>query len=307
MIISASRRTDIPSFYSEWFMNRIREGSVLVRNPMNRQQVSRVDLSPDGVDCIVFWTKNPKPMLDRLDELGDYSFYFQFTLNSYGKDVEGGLPFKGKEIIDTFKRLSDKIGRERVIWRYDPIFLSDRYCSEYHVHYFERLAFQLKDYTEKCTISFIDIYSKIERNMLLLGMWSVSDEVKRELARDIATIALGYGLRVESCAEKIGLSDLGITRGRCIDDQLIERLINCPIDVKRDRGQRLECGCRVSIDIGAYNTCENGCKYCYANHSSASVRGNILNHDFGSPLLCGILTDEDKISERSLKSIRKSN
>ena len=156
MIISASRRTDIPTYYSEWFFNRLHEGYVLVRNPMNIHQVSKITLNPDVVDGIVFWTKNPTPMLDKLDQLNDYTYYFQFTLNAYGRDVETGVPSKNNVIIPAFQKLSDKIGPERVIWRYDPIFISKIYTIDYHLHYFEQLAKRLSPYTKKCTISFLD-------------------------------------------------------------------------------------------------------------------------------------------------------
>ena len=163
MIISASRRTDIPTYYSDWFFNRIKEGFVFVRNPMNAHQISRIDLRPDVVDGIVFWTKNPLPMLDRLDLLKEYTYYFQFTLTSYGEDVESNIPSKSNVIIPSFQRLSDKLGPERVIWRYDPIFLSQKYSIDYHIHYFEMLAKRLSLYTKKCTISFLDYYCNTEK------------------------------------------------------------------------------------------------------------------------------------------------
>jgi hypothetical protein len=162
MIISASRRTDIPAYYSEWFINRLKEKYVLVRNPLNAQQIGRVSLSPDAVDCIVFWTKNPGPMLDRLGKLKDYNYYFQFTLTPYGKGVEANLPSKSA-LTDTFKRLSDIIGREKVVWRYDPIIISNKYDIGYHEKYFDIIANGIKDHTEKCTISFLDFYNKISK------------------------------------------------------------------------------------------------------------------------------------------------
>ena len=168
MIISASRRTDIPAFYSEWFLNRIRDGYVLVRNPMNIHQVSRIRLSPDVVDCIVFWTKNPKPMVQRLEELKDYNFYFQFTLNSYATDVEPNVPSKGNDVIDTFIKLSEKIGANRIIWRYDPIIITDKYTIEYHTTYFEKLAQVLSGKFSKCVISFVDEYKKNSKTLKLL-------------------------------------------------------------------------------------------------------------------------------------------
>ena len=145
MIISASRRTDIPTYYSNWFLNRVKAGYVYVRNPMNAHQIS---FSPEVVDGMVFWTKNPIPMLDKLDALKDYMYYFQFTLNSYGVDVERNIPSKNKVIVPAFQRLSDLIGPDRVIWRYDPIFLSETYTMDYHIRYFEELAKRLYPYTK---------------------------------------------------------------------------------------------------------------------------------------------------------------
>ncbi len=145
MILSVSRRTDVPDCYSEWFVNRIKEGFLYVRNPMNAHQVSRISLAPDIVDCIVLWTKNPGNMLDKLEFLKDYMYYFQFTLTGYGKDIEPNLPDKQEVLLDTFKRLSDKIGRERVIWRYDPILLNERYTEEHHLDIFGKLAGSLAD------------------------------------------------------------------------------------------------------------------------------------------------------------------
>ena len=161
MILSVSRRTDIPAFYADWFFNRIKEGFIYVRNPMNIHQVSRISLSPSIIDCIVFWSKNPKPMLDRLDELKNYMYYFQFTINPYDIKLEEYVPTKSG-IIDTFKELSNKIGPERVIWRYDPIILTDTLTMEYHVKYFEELAKRLNGFTQTCVISFVDLYKKTE-------------------------------------------------------------------------------------------------------------------------------------------------
>jgi hypothetical protein len=261
MIISASRRTDIPAFFSEWFYNRIQEGYVLVQNPMNPHQVRNVDLTPDSVDCIVFWTKNPEPMLERLMELKDFPFYFQFTLNSYGEDVEENVP----DAINAFQRLSDKIGRERVIWRYDPILINPLYTESFHLESFERTASRLSDFTETCTISFLDHYRKIQKRMKQLEVQELSAGEKRRLAEQLVKIASAYGLKLETCAEDIELEDLGISHGKCIDDRLITRMTRCPLSVPKDKNQRLECGCVSSVDIGSYNTCRHGCKYCYAN------------------------------------------
>lgn len=305
MIISASRRTDIPTYYSDWFFNRIKEKFVLVRNPMSIHQVSRIDLSPDVVDCIVFWTKNPKPMLEKLDMLKDYKYYFQFTLNSYGKDIEENVPIKNNGVIETFKKLSDKIGAEKVVWRYDPIFVNEKYSLDYHVKYFEKLASQLNDYTEKCTISFIDFYAKITSNIKQYNIIQLSNEEKRQLAEKLSQIAFSYGLKMDTCAEGLELEDLNITHARCIDDRLISKIIGSRIKVDKDKNQRLECGCVASIDIGLYNTCRNGCKYCYANYSKNSVETNSIQYDKNSPLLCSKLDEnQDTIYDRKVVSLK---
>ena len=249
MIISASRRTDIPTYYSKWFFNRLKEGYVLVRNPMNAHQISKIPLNPDVVDGIVFWTKNPIPMLEKLDMLRDYMYYFQFTLNSYAQDVETHIPSKQSHVIPAFKKLSDLIGPNRVIWRYDPILLNDTYTPEYHIRYFERIAKELSSYTKKCTISFIDFYRNTTRNVSGLSLHDFPQEIQRNLAKELAAIAHSYGLMIDTCAEGIELQEYGIEHARCIDDRLLSKLLGCPLEVGKDKSQRLECGCIESLDI----------------------------------------------------------
>ena len=304
MIISASRRTDIPTYYSDWLLNRVKAGYAYVRNPMNAHQISRVSLSPEVVDGIVFWTKNPIPMLDKLDALRDYMYYFQFTLNSYGADVERNIPSKNNVIIPAFQRLSDLIGPDRVIWRYDPIFLSETYTMDYHIRYFEELAKRLSPYTKKCTISFLDFYRNTEKDMATLALGRFSVRQQEQLAKSLAEIAHSYGLRVDTCAEEIELQQYGIERARCIDDRLLGQLIQRPLRVKKDKNQRSGCGCVESLDIGAYNTCCNGCRYCYASHSEKTVETNSGKYDPDSPLLMGKVGPDDKITERKMFSCK---
>ncbi len=304
MIVSASRRTDLPAYYSGWFFNRLREGYALVRNPMSFHKVSEVSLAPKDVDCFVFWTKNPADMLPRLGELAGYRYYFQFTLTPYGRDMEPGLPPK-REVIDTFKRLSDAIGPERVIWRYDPILLSGKYVLDFHEESFGKIAQSLKGYTEKCIISFIDMYPKIEKSMTETGVRELSDGEKRYIAEKLPKAAFGCGLNIESCAELIELGDLGIGRASCIDPRLISRITGAPAAALKDRNQRPACGCAESVDIGAYGTCRSGCRYCYANGGKgAAVRsGGLYCED--SPLLCGRAEEGDEITERKQISSKR--
>jgi len=302
MILSVSRRTDIPSYYSDWFFNRIKEGFVYVRNPMNPHQVSKIVLAPEVVDCIVFWTKNPKPMLDRLNELKEYNYYFQFTLTGYGRDIESNIPHKKDKMIPVFQELSERIGAEKVIWRYDPILFTDKYTTEYHLKAFEQIATALKGYTEKCVISFVDEYTKTKRNMEAIGVFELKPPQLQTFAKKIAEIAKSNGMKIASCAESIDLEACGITRNSCIDKELIERIIGCRLNVNKDKNQRPTCGCVESVDIGTYNTCKNGCKYCYANYSAESVLKNCSKYDPQSPILCGVLDKNDKITERKVIS-----
>ncbi len=303
MIISASRRTDIPKYYSDWLVNRIKEGYVDVRNPMFTSQVSRYSLSPEIVDGIVFWTKDPAPMLKRLDEFSKYSYYFQISLTPYGKDIESNLPDK-HELINTFKELSSKIGSERVNWRYDPILLNDKYSMEYQLRAFGKIAAELNGYTKKVTISFIDDYK--------FGGKSVYTSLKTEeilaaqqnfLAEKISEIARDNGMFVDTCAEKIDLQKYGIEHARCVDSRIFERLNGCKLssnkkkykELAKDTAQRAECHCVDSIDIGWPNTCLNGCKYCYATSSETELEQNIKKYNLDSSMLCGEL---DRLNDR---------
>lgn len=304
MILSVSRRTDIPSYYSEWFLNRLNEGFVCVRNPMNIHRVSRISLDKNVIDGIVFWSKNPKPLLSHLDKLKDYPFYFQFTLNPYSTDIESNLPSKKDEIIPTFIELSKLIGKERVVWRYDPIIINDKYTFEYHIKYFNVLAEKLSSYTEKCTISFIDLYKNISKNMKELGVKAIPVEMQKEIAGHFSEIAENNGLIVDTCCENTDLSSLGIKHASCIDINRLERIGGFKLKLSKDKNQREECGCFESIDIGAYNTCKNGCKYCYANYSSSVVNRNFALHNVKSPLLFGDLQENDIVTDRIITSNR---
>jgi hypothetical protein len=265
MIISASRRTDIPAYYSDWFFNRIKEGHVLVKNPRNIHQVRRISLSHESVDGIVFWTKNPIHMIPRLEELRDFAYYFQFTLNAYGNDIEINLPTKKEFIIPAFQKLSKAAGKDRVVWRYDPILFNDKYNYDYHAKYFEVLGDKLSGYTDKCIFSFLDRYKSINKNLDKMGITEPSISQKEELAHHMSEIAKSAGIQIDTCAEDIDLSRFGIGHAKCIDKERLERIGNFKLKLGKDKGQRAECGCYSSVDIGAYNTCNNGCIYCYAN------------------------------------------
>lgn len=305
MILSVSRRTDIPAFYAEWFMERLRQKYVLVRNPFNAHNISRIPLSPENVDAIVFWTKNSKPIhryLDEIDELG-YKYYFQYTITPYRNDLEEKVQDK-KEIVETFKKLSEKIGSEKVILRYDPVILSDNYTIDFHKKAFARLCDLLAPYTKKIVFSFLDDYKKISKNIKQLNIKEISAEEMCIMAEYFADTAKKYNLKIESCAEQIDLGRFGINHGKCIDNELIEKITGYKLSVGRDN-QRNACGCIKCIDIGEYNTCMHKCLYCYANINKEAAFKNNKLHDKFSPLLIGdVDTLKDKITDRNIKDTK---
>jgi hypothetical protein len=264
MIISASRRTDIPAFHGDWFINQIRQGYVEVKNPFNPAQTKRVSLLPEDVECIVFWTKNPESFIDKLSLLKKYPFYFLYTLTPYGNDLEPGLPEK-KRLIDTFIRLSLLTGKERVIWRYDPILLSTTIDIQYHIEKFTEIVEILGPYTSRCIISCITLYKKVIRRLNTLQIRKPDEDETGILLSSLSLIAKKNDIEICSCASDIDFSKYGVKAGRCIDNELIGKLNGQLINYKKDKNQRPACGCYESTDIGAYNTCGYKCLYCYAN------------------------------------------
>lgn len=293
MIISASRRTDIPAFYSEWFMNRIRAGYCTAVNPFNRKQISYVSLKPEDVDVIVFWTKNPEPLMPFLKELDKrgYKYYFQYTLNGYPSMIEPNLPNLDKS-LQTFKKLSEQIGAARVIWRYDPILISNTTGINYHKTQIDAIARELEGSTDRLVISVVDEYRKAAYNFRRLESSGVkilrttSENDVHELMNFIVAISRLRKMEVFSCAEVLNLKDFGIRPGKCIDDAYIRKVFGIKVTAEKDKSQRSECGCVRSKDIGAYDTCFHGCQYCYAGTLSAAQK-NRQNHFPDSPSMIG--------------------
>lgn len=284
MIISASRRTDIPAYYSDWFFNRLAAGFVRVANPFNPRQVREVSLRPQDVDCFVFWSKNPAPLLLRLSELQAYKFYFQFTLNPYDKDVEPGLPEKS-DLLKTFSELAQAVGAARVVWRYDPIVITPKYDIAWHKRSFAMYCQALTGKTRRVVISFVDVYRGVAAGLRELAAIPLSEEMFAELAGSFAETAAKFELSIESCCEPADLRRFNIQPGRCIDDRIISDLAGRKLELSRDRNQRPGCGCVASVDIGAYSTCAAGCRYCYANKGAVRVAANCRHHDPFSPFL----------------------
>ncbi len=275
MIISASRRTDIPAFYSDWFMSKVREGMVEVQNPFRADQIKTVSLRQEDVDIIVFWSKNPAPLVAYLKELDvrGFKYYFLFTINAYPGTIEPSVP-PLMEVIDTFRGLSDRIGPGRVIWRFDPILITSITSEGYIADRFGEISDLLRGYTERVIISFavIENYRKVLRSMKRLRETAKIDYFdittdsagKRRIAGELHRIADGCNMEIYDCAEEDDLSDLGVKAGSCIDQDLISKITGISLNLKKDGSQRGACGCVKSRDIGRYDTCRHGCVYCYA-------------------------------------------
>ncbi len=287
MIISASRRTDIPAFYSEWFMQRVRAGFCTVPNPFNANQVSTISLEPPDVDAIVFWTRNPRPLLAHLPELDErgYQTLFQITLLDYPRWLETNTP-PVDAAIATFRAVADHIGPARVVWRYDPLVFTRSIDAGYHHRKFGEIAAALEGYTERVVVSVVDDYAKTRSRLGQLDDETpvaketvAEDDTFAELMRSLASIAGERGMEIQSCAETLDLQPYGIAAGKCIDDVLLSRLFGLDLDDKKDPTQRKECGCVVSKDIGMYNSCPFGCQYCYATVSFDSARTRYAQHD----------------------------
>ena len=299
MIINTGQRTDIPAFYSQWFSNRLREGYVCVRNPYNPQQVSRYRLDPSVVDVIGFCTKNPAPMFPYLELLRDYGQYWFITITPYGRDIEPNVPDKHR-LLDAFRALSDRVGVNAIGWRYDPVFVSERYTIDYHLRAFEQIASKLEGCTKTVVISFIDLYPKVRRQFP--EAQEVTKAQRMTLGKAIIEIAAARGMTVKPCAEGDELSVYGAACGGCMRISDYEKAIGQRLNAPKRKGARKECSCCLSCDIGAYNTCRHLCRYCYANAEPEKVLANCRLHDPESPFLIGNYRTGDRIHDVPQKS-----
>lgn len=296
MIISASRRTDIPAFYTDWFINRVRQGYFYRVNPFNSKQVSGFSLNAEDVDAICFWTKNSRPLMKYLDDLDQrgLKYYFQFTLNPYDTTFEPHVPAL-PERIATFRELAGRIGAERVVWRYDPVILSSITPVEWHLEQAQQIAGQLKDSTRRLVFSFYDFYGKghgrlnkaLEGTGIKLEDSAASEhkESRDRIAAGFKEIADSSGFRIFTCSEDVDLTSFGIPHGACIDGNLIRELFGVSATTGKDKNQRQSCGCVESADMGIYNTCHFRCTYCYANFNEGMIASNSQKHYVDSPSL----------------------
>lgn len=299
MIINTGQRTDIPAFYAQWFANRLKEGFVCVRNPFDHAQVSRYRLDPSVVDAIGFCTKNPAPMFPYMNLLEGYGQYWFVTITSYGRDIEPHVPDK-HQLINDFKNLSDIVGINSVGWRFDPVFLSQRYTANYHLKAFEQIASELEGYTETVVISFIDLYPKVRRNFPEAR--EVGKEDRLALGKEMIRIASEHGMTVKPCAEGDELAQYGADCSGCMQIRDYEKAIGKHLNAPKIKGAREACACYISCDIGAYNTCRHLCRYCYANAETEIVLANSSLHDPASPFLIGNYQEGDRIHDVPQKS-----
>ena len=302
MIVSVSRRTDIPALYADWFFHRLSAKTVCTKNPFNRKQVRKVSLAEEDVTGFVFWTRNPEPFLNKIHRLKGYAYYFHVTLTPYGSDLEPA--FKDKErILASVKKLAGLIGKERIVWRYDPVLLSKQYRESDHYAHFEECAKRLSGSVNEVTVSFVNAYRKNAKALEKAGIETLSDAKKRKMAKRFMDIAYKYGITLSFCAEP-ALQEARFPAAKCVDEQKFARLKGKSIPYEKDPNQRGACGCAKSVDIGAYDTCTFGCGYCYATNRRENALQNKERHHQTSPFLLGDFMGDETITH--LPGKRKS-
>lgn len=293
MILNVSGRTDIVAFYSNWFINRYKEGYIDVRNPFNTQTVSRINFS--DVDLILFCTKNPTPIVKYIKEI-DKPILFHITLTPYKKDIEPNVPDK-KQVIESIKKISKIIGKENIRIRYDPIFISDKYNIEYHKKAFARLCTLLNGYVDKIIISFLDNYQNVKKNKKYLNFKEMTENDYKEIGINFSKSAKLNNMTVHTCFEDRNLVEYGFIKDECLSHELAYKLTGKAYKSWTARKEK-KCNCIRMVDIGEYNTCKHFCKYCYANYNEKLVNKNSQKHDPNSSLLTGKISSNDIIKRR---------
>ncbi len=299
MIISASMRTDIPAFYSQWFLNRVREGFVLVRSPYNPTLVSRYVLDPKVVDLVSFCTKNPEPLLQHVSELASFRQYWFVTITPYGPALEPAVPEK-RQVIRSTQALARVVGRKRVAWRYDPILLAGRYTVSYHLKSFETMCSLLEGATEVVVVSFLDLYPKTVRNFP--GARAVTQEEQETLVKSMVPMARRHDMALRLCHEQQTLGRFGADTQGCMTKSILGQAFGITLDPPKGIGVRAGCDCLLGGDIGAYSCCLHGCSYCYANENRRVAEERYRMHDPCSPLLIGGLQDGDRVHQVEQRS-----
>lgn len=296
MILSVSERCDIVAFYMEWFCNRLQAGFLDVRNPFYPKQVSRIVLDKEHIEAIVFCTKNPEPLYRRIKEI-PYLFILHVTITPYLNDIEPFVPDK-KKTIAIVKKISQEIGKDRVIIRYDPIFISPKYNIDYHKKMFTRLCEEINGYASRIIISFVDLKRNTLKNRKILNMEPLTREKVDTLASFMGKVAAKNHLVISTCAENLSLEKFGFQNIPCTPEVSIQRLLNNQKKYRQNK-TRENCSCIDMVDIGSYNTCPHFCRYCYANYEEKQVLSNEKQHDPTSSLLIGHLNTDDIVKEKA--------
>lgn len=300
MILNTGARTDTVQYFSKWLLKRFEEGFVYVRNPLFPNKVMRYELSPQKIDLVMFCSKNYAPILSRLHEITDkYNTYFYYTITAYGKDVEPGVP-SIDESIETLISLSKQVGKGRVAWRYDPILLTSKYTIETHKMTFEYMAQRLAPYIDRCIFSFVEIYKKVKYNMPEIIPFTETD--KNRIAYILGNIAKKYGITIQTCGTNGDFTSYGINKSGCATLETFAVANQLRFKNMKHNGLRMGCHCIESRDIGAYETCINGCKYCYANQNHQKAKINFKHHNPDSPIILGEISESDTIIEGTQKS-----
>ena len=298
MIIHVGGRTDIVNYYTPWLLNRLREGYAYSRNPFARENVYKLSLKPEDVDCLLFCSKNYPPILKHIDGIDEkYNILCNYTITAYGRDVEPKVPTINQS-IKTLGRLSDIVGRNKILWRYDPILLTEKYTVEKHLEMFEYMAEKISPLVYRCIFSFVDMYKKVEENMSEIIPLTEEDKVK--LLKGIGEISERYNIYTQSCATNESYEKYGIHAAGCTTREILEQAHNVVYKNVKGTGIRDNCHCIPSRDIGAYNSCLSECKYCYANRKPEIPKNVIKLHDEKSPLLLGHLKENDKLIETNV-------
>lgn len=291
MILNTGGRTDTVNYFSEWLLNRFAAGYAYSRNPFHPDVVNRIDLNPETIDVVEFCSKNYRPILSRLHEITErFNCHFHYTITAYDKDIEPNVPGID-ESIETLRDLSAQVGKEKIIWRYDPVLLTGKYTIERHLATFDYMARRIAPYVSRCLFSFVVWYKKLH----LPELQPISGQQKELIAKGLGEMAAKRHLYIQTCGTKESYEQYGIHHSGCMTRAVYEHSLGLHFKKVAERGNRPGCRCMESRGLGDYNTCLNGCRYCYANYDHEKAWENYRLHDPESPLMIGHLRPTDKI------------
>jgi len=305
MIINTGSRTDTVQYYTKWLLKRFEEGFVYSRNPMFPDKVTRYELNPEVLDCVVFCSKNYEPILQHITKITDkFNTYFHYTITAYGKDIEPNVPSIDTS-IETLLKLSEIVGKQRIAWRYDPILLTEKYTKDVHYETFDYMAERLSPHIDRCIFSFVEMYKKLKINMPEIIL--LSDNDKKEIAKNIGSIAKKHNVFIQSCATNGNYEEYNIYPSGCMTADILGNANNITFKKLKHLGNRKGCNCMENRNIGDYDTCPNGCKYCYANQNSKIALENFKKHNPDFDMILGNLKETDEVTQSPQKSFLVQN